>query len=108
MNNTEMYLIIRINHFQQQLVNSNGYPFEEHEVSSEDGYILSLHRIPKGKFENTTNKLRRPIALFQHGLLASSDVFLFRGPDYDLRKFSASLLSNKRLKFYYKSIGNVF
>ncbi|XP_066141443.1 gastric triacylglycerol lipase-like isoform X1 [Euwallacea fornicatus] len=68
----------------QQLVSSYGYPFEEHEVLSEDGYIVTLHRIPRSKLETKSYKNQRPVALFQHGLLASSDVFLFRGPEHDL------------------------
>lgn len=54
---------------------------------SEDGYILTLHRIPRGRHEVKPFKSKKPVALFQHGLLASSDVFLFRGPEHDLRKF---------------------
>ena len=27
----------------------NGYPEETHYVTTEDGYILTLHRIPAGK-----------------------------------------------------------
>lgn len=79
--------MICFSHQQQNLVNSNGYPFEDHEVVSEDGYILTLHRIPRGRHEVKPFKSKKPVALFQHGLLASSDVFLFRGPEHDLRKF---------------------
>ncbi|GMR60088.1 hypothetical protein PMAYCL1PPCAC_30283, partial [Pristionchus mayeri] len=51
----------------------HGYPAERHEVVTEDGYILTLFRIPRGKEgEAASNATRRPPVLFQHGLLSSS------------------------------------
>lgn len=52
------------------LANKYGYPVDEHDVITEDGYILKLFRI-KGN--------RRTPVLFMHGLLASADVFILRG-----------------------------
>ncbi|KAL4234542.1 hypothetical protein ACF0H5_006185 [Mactra antiquata] len=54
-----------------QLISSKGYPVEEHDVTTKDGYILNVQRIPYGK---TTNPLgaNRPVILLQHGLLSSS------------------------------------
>lgn len=66
-------------------MNGFGYPFEEHFIESEDGYIISLHRIPFSKKVRSL-KTERPVALFQHGLLAASDTWLFRGPNKDLGK----------------------
>ncbi|KAJ8932347.1 hypothetical protein NQ314_014712 [Rhamnusium bicolor] len=68
----------------QNLVEGFGYPFESHEVVSQSGYILSLHRIPNGIKRKQLNTTKRPVALFQHGLVAASDTWLFRGPDMDL------------------------
>ncbi|XP_037974762.2 lipase 3 [Plutella xylostella] len=52
-----------------------GYYAEEHTVTTEDGYLLTLHRL-----RNTTCQwLSRP-ALLMHGLLLSSDTWLDSGP----------------------------
>ncbi|KAF5294557.1 hypothetical protein FQR65_LT10749 [Abscondita terminalis] len=54
-----------------------GYDLEEYTVTTEDGYILLLVRIPYGK--NTTDvRARRPVFL-QHGLLMNSVGFVNRG-----------------------------
>ncbi|KAH8009748.1 hypothetical protein HPB51_019059 [Rhipicephalus microplus] len=34
---------------QEALVRSKGYPFETHEIATEDGYLLQMHRIPHGR-----------------------------------------------------------
>ncbi|CAH0561346.1 unnamed protein product [Brassicogethes aeneus] len=69
----------------QILVESQGFRFESHDVTSKTGHILTLHRIPHAKEKIPLgNNQRRPVALFQHGLLAASDSWLFRGEDADL------------------------
>ena len=55
---------------QHQLITSKGYPAEEHWVTTEDGYILNMQRIPHGKDGTTPG----PVVFLQHCLLgASSD-----------------------------------
>jgi len=44
-------------------------------VTTEDGYILSLQRIPKGLSDNATDE-RRPPVLLQHGVLMVSSFLL--------------------------------
>lgn len=80
--------------FQQDLVEGFGYPFQAHEVSSHTGYILSLHRIPYGMKRRQSNGTKRPVALFQHGLVSASDMWLFQGPNINLRKLSVPNLTN--------------
>ncbi|KAF3636689.1 putative xyloglucan endotransglucosylase/hydrolase protein 2-like [Capsicum annuum] len=48
------------------MVETQGYGCEEHKVTTDDGYILSLQRIPKGISGKTATK---PPVLLQHGLL---------------------------------------
>lgn len=57
----------------EEMITSKGYPFEKHEVTTSDGYILQLFRIPGGKNEKDYYKTPKPPAYFQHGLLDSAD-----------------------------------
>jgi len=58
-----------------ELIEKYGYPVETHQVETEDGYILELHRIPKPG--------ATPV-LIQHGLLASSAEWVIMGPEKGL------------------------
>ncbi|XP_071792325.1 gastric triacylglycerol lipase-like [Asterias amurensis] len=69
-----------------ELITSKGYPCEEHAVTTDDGFILGLQRIPYGRDEtpvppsNQTNGTqparKRPVVFLQHGLLCSSTNWL--------------------------------
>lgn len=59
-----------------------GYPCEIHEVTTEDGYILGVHRLPNGR-RNRSNRNRIPV-IVQHGLMGSSADFLLQGPGRSL------------------------
>lgn len=61
---------------QPQLIQKYGYPVENHEATSADGYIISLTRIPASK----PNRHPYPILLV-HGLLGSSGDYLVIGPN---------------------------
>ncbi|XP_014428194.3 putative lysosomal acid lipase/cholesteryl ester hydrolase isoform X1 [Pelodiscus sinensis] len=52
-----------------QLICYKGYPSEEYEVLTEDGYYLRINRIPYGR-EKPTDRGPKPAVLLQHGLFA--------------------------------------
>lgn len=57
----------------------HGYVSESHEVQTDDGYLLTIHRIPHGKDnDDVTNK---PIVLIMPGLLCSSSAFVLKGAE---------------------------
>uniref|UniRef100_A0A146LJT0 Gastric triacylglycerol lipase n=1 Tax=Lygus hesperus TaxID=30085 RepID=A0A146LJT0_LYGHE len=60
-----------------ELVLSQGYPLEEYEVVTEDGYILTVFRIPYGK--NQTSSPKTPL-LLQHGLFSTSASWVISEP----------------------------
>ena len=66
-----------------QLVQSKGYPCENHRVITQDGYILGLFRIPYGR--NSTRLLgsNKPV-LLQHGLLDSAATWVINLPEQSL------------------------
>merc|ERR1712142_1190096 len=85
-----------------ELIRSAGYPAETHYTTTEDGYILALHRIPHGKTgvddEDDTvhddddtvdddddtvdddDDTHRPVIFVQHGILASSADWVLSTP----------------------------
>ncbi|XP_026490165.1 lipase 3-like [Vanessa tameamea] len=69
-----------------QLIMSAGYPVEKHRVTTTDGYILQLHRIPAGKrtARKTFSAKGKKTVLIGHGLLGSSSDFVMMGPDRSL------------------------
>lgn len=80
------------------LVEQYGYSAEEHNVTTEDGYNLKIHRIPGSPLLD--NKKKKEIVFIQHGILASSDSWVLYGPGKDL----AFLLSDRGYDIW---IGNM-
>merc|ERR1711971_243409 len=58
-----------------------GYNVEEHWVTTDDGYILGLHRIPHGRGETSSP---RPVVYLQHCLTCSSAIWVFGPPEKSL------------------------
>ncbi|XP_064369617.1 lipase member M-like isoform X1 [Dromaius novaehollandiae] len=54
-----------------QMIRHRGYPSEEYEVLTHDGYYVRLNRIPHGR-ENTKNRGPKSAVFLQHGLLGES------------------------------------
>lgn len=65
---------------QTEIINYNGYPAEEYTVTTDDGYILTIQRIPGGRQE-TPSAGPKPVILVQHGLLASSSNWVVNLPN---------------------------
>lgn len=55
------------------MIINTGYPVKVHELITEDGYILNIHRIP------SQNLNKRPV-LVMHGILSSAADFVVCGP----------------------------
>ncbi|CAH1369976.1 lipase 3-like [Tenebrio molitor] len=66
----------------EQIVKTYGYRLDTHLVASETGHILTLHRIPRGR--KWLDDAKRPVAFIHHGLFGCSDMWLLRGPQFDL------------------------
>ncbi len=65
---------------------------EEHFVTTSDGYILSMHRIPNGKHHEDSFSAGDKIpVLLGHCLVGSSATWAFGPPDFSL----AYLLADK-------------
>ncbi|XP_066252796.1 lipase member N-like [Euwallacea similis] len=65
-----------------QFLSKYGYPLESHDVTTEDGFILTLHRIPHGK--NDLASTPKPPVLFAHCLACSGMDWIWQGPNASL------------------------
>jgi pimeloyl-ACP methyl ester carboxylesterase len=61
-----------------EVCEAHGYQFEAHNVTTEDGYILTLFRIPGLIGEEATSG--KPVAFLQHGLLDLADTWIMNEP----------------------------
>ncbi|KAM7503691.1 hypothetical protein LguiB_002595 [Lonicera macranthoides] len=65
----------------KSMVVTQGYVCEEHTVTTDDGYILSLQRIPASRSGKKSDK---PPVLLQHGLLMDGATWVLNSPDESL------------------------
>ncbi|XP_058984544.1 lipase 3-like [Musca domestica] len=78
--NPEPQLTLRPKITTADRIRAHGYPAETHKVTTEDGYIITLFRIPYShKLQN--QDAQRPVVLIQHGLFSCSDAWMCVGPD---------------------------
>ncbi|CAK1590795.1 unnamed protein product [Parnassius mnemosyne] len=88
-----------------ELAQEYGYASEQHTVTTDDGYILTMFRITRGK--NCHGPIRKPPVLLMHGLLMSSDSWMDSGPKAGLAYLISDLcydlwVPNVRGNYYSK------
>uniref|UniRef100_A0A8C0HQ97 Lipase n=1 Tax=Buteo japonicus TaxID=224669 RepID=A0A8C0HQ97_9AVES len=66
---------------QGEIIHYHGYPYEEHEVVTDDGYYLTMQRIPHGKDNPRTPK---SVVLLQHGLALEGSIWVTNLPNSSL------------------------
>lgn len=71
-----------------ELISSKGYPVEEHFVHTNDGYIITVHRIRGGRndyLKNVSEKTeKKPVVFLQHGLLDCSATWVVNSANESL------------------------
>ena len=65
---------------QPDIIRSWGYPAEEYHVTTPDGYILALHRIP----HSVNGRAGGIPVILGHCLVGSSAIWAFGPPDHSL------------------------
>lgn len=66
--------------FQAAICAKYGYPLESHELVTDDGYILTMHRIPRGRNSTSAEPNNKHPVLLVHGTCGCADNFIIPGP----------------------------
>ncbi len=64
----------------KQIVKENGYAIEQYMITTSDGYILTLFRLP-GYLNDTLPYAKKPVVLLSHGLTGDSSQWVLNSPD---------------------------
>lgn len=75
---------------QDQICGYYGYNSEEHNVTTEDGYILTVFRCNSRRVARNGK-----VVIFQHGILGSSDDASITPPGQGLGDYSQELIFNR-------------
>uniref|UniRef100_A0A8D2PFY0 Lipase n=1 Tax=Zosterops lateralis melanops TaxID=1220523 RepID=A0A8D2PFY0_ZOSLA len=65
-----------------EIIRYHGFPSEEYEVTTEDGYILAVYRIPAGR--NDQNTGQKPAVFLQHAFLGDATHWISNLPNNSL------------------------
>ena len=76
--------------WQPEIIVKRGYPVEIHSVTTKDGYILELHRIPPPTSRGNASR----VVFLQHGLLHSSAAWVINPTNRSLGKGFSSMNFN--------------
>ncbi|KAG6595988.1 putative lipase [Phytophthora cinnamomi] len=77
-----------------QIIQARGYEVELHKITTADGYVLTMHRIPKSYDETQSGSAaaaNKPVVVLQHGLLDSSYTWVLNYRDQSLAFILADL-----------------
>ncbi|KAE9619864.1 putative triacylglycerol lipase [Lupinus albus] len=66
------------------VVIGHGYKCHELEVTTKDGYILSLQRIPEGRYESGGIGTKKQPVIIQHGVLVDGMTWFMNSPEQNL------------------------
>lgn len=66
-----------------EIIRNKGYPVEEHRVTTSDGFVINIQRMPDGHKQRHA-KEPKPVVFLQHGLLSSSADWVINYPSESL------------------------
>lgn len=96
--NHDLFFFVFLNFFflplQPDMIRREGYYAESHIVETEDGYLLTMHRIPGavGSPDAGMKIKKKPSVILQHGLLSSSADWVITGKGKALGKFDKRVM----------------
>jgi hypothetical protein len=67
----------------REQIEHRGFIYEEHEIITEDGYILTAFRVPGKRSEKKGEVLRQPV-IMKHGLVDDGGTWFFNNSTLDL------------------------